>query len=197
MLVIRSHYAATPLQTRGRGFISRVREEEEGERGTTESEPAAMDLQGSEFDRLLFFEAARKTSEANYAKNPLDAEVSTVLTAAASLLGFFLRYLGYWRHFCHDLLPLLHCCWRIRGASAPAIPPVFSDEYILRLRRWAWGGWLLGVILGLGANRVRGNRLEGRGQVELFKGNRPSEAGKDKGGRGDDRRDNKVLWAAF
>ncbi|MQL94029.1 hypothetical protein Taro_026686 [Colocasia esculenta] len=33
-----------------------------------------MDLQQSEFDRLLFFEAARKTSEANYAKNPLDAE---------------------------------------------------------------------------------------------------------------------------
>ncbi|KAA8530100.1 hypothetical protein F0562_004809 [Nyssa sinensis] len=32
-----------------------------------------MDMQ-SDFDRLLFFEHARKTSEANYAKNPLDAE---------------------------------------------------------------------------------------------------------------------------
>lgn len=28
----------------------------------------------SEFDRLLFFEHARKTAEANYAKNPLDAD---------------------------------------------------------------------------------------------------------------------------
>ncbi|CAA6667883.1 unnamed protein product [Spirodela intermedia] len=33
-----------------------------------------MDLQQNEFDRLVFFEAARKTSEANYAKNPLDAD---------------------------------------------------------------------------------------------------------------------------
>lgn len=33
-----------------------------------------MDMQ-SEFDRLLFFEHARKTAEANYAKDPLDAEV--------------------------------------------------------------------------------------------------------------------------
>ncbi|XP_021888259.1 mitochondrial import receptor subunit TOM20-like [Carica papaya] len=32
-----------------------------------------MDMQ-SDFDRLLFFEHARKTAEANYAKNPLDAE---------------------------------------------------------------------------------------------------------------------------
>ncbi|CAA6659930.1 unnamed protein product [Spirodela intermedia] len=33
-----------------------------------------MDLQASEFDRLLFFEHARKTSEAHYASNPLDAD---------------------------------------------------------------------------------------------------------------------------
>ncbi|XP_078434807.1 mitochondrial import receptor subunit TOM20-like [Wolffia australiana] len=33
-----------------------------------------MDLQASEFDRLLFFEHTRKTSEANYASNPLDAD---------------------------------------------------------------------------------------------------------------------------
>ncbi|KAL5793402.1 hypothetical protein ACOSP7_001996 [Xanthoceras sorbifolium] len=32
-----------------------------------------MDMQ-SEFDRLLFFEHARKTAEATYAKNPLDAD---------------------------------------------------------------------------------------------------------------------------
>ncbi|KAJ7970604.1 Mitochondrial import receptor subunit TOM20 [Quillaja saponaria] len=33
-----------------------------------------MDLQQSDFDRLLFFETARKTAEATYAKNPLDAD---------------------------------------------------------------------------------------------------------------------------
>uniref|UniRef100_A0A7N0V8F4 Uncharacterized protein n=1 Tax=Kalanchoe fedtschenkoi TaxID=63787 RepID=A0A7N0V8F4_KALFE len=32
-----------------------------------------MDMQ-NDFDRLLFFEHARKTAEANYIKNPLDAE---------------------------------------------------------------------------------------------------------------------------
>ena len=34
-----------------------------------------MDLQQSEIDRLLFFEHARKTAEATYAQNPLDADV--------------------------------------------------------------------------------------------------------------------------
>ncbi|XP_020227323.1 mitochondrial import receptor subunit TOM20 [Cajanus cajan] len=33
-----------------------------------------MDLQPNEFDRLLFFEHARKTAEADYTKNPLDAD---------------------------------------------------------------------------------------------------------------------------
>lgn len=33
-----------------------------------------MEMQ-SEFDRLLFFEHARKTAETNYAQNPLDADV--------------------------------------------------------------------------------------------------------------------------
>ncbi|KAJ7974867.1 mitochondrial import receptor subunit TOM20 [Quillaja saponaria] len=33
-----------------------------------------MDLQASEFDRLLFFEHARKTAEATYNTNPLDAD---------------------------------------------------------------------------------------------------------------------------
>ncbi|KAL9673573.1 hypothetical protein QQ045_029834 [Rhodiola kirilowii] len=32
-----------------------------------------MDMQ-NDFDRLLFFEHARKTAEANYIKNPLDAD---------------------------------------------------------------------------------------------------------------------------
>lgn len=32
----------------------------------------------SEFDRLLFFEHARKTAEAAYEKNPLDADVCTL-----------------------------------------------------------------------------------------------------------------------
>ncbi|MQL70067.1 hypothetical protein Taro_002351, partial [Colocasia esculenta] len=33
-----------------------------------------MDLQPSEFDRLVIFEHARMTAQANYARNPLDAE---------------------------------------------------------------------------------------------------------------------------
>ncbi len=33
-----------------------------------------MDMQ-NEFDRILFFEHASKTAEANYVKDPLDAEV--------------------------------------------------------------------------------------------------------------------------
>nr|AFK39992.1 unknown [Medicago truncatula] len=33
-----------------------------------------MDFQQNEFDRILFFEHARKTTEAEYAKNPLDAD---------------------------------------------------------------------------------------------------------------------------
>ncbi|CAI0457637.1 unnamed protein product [Linum tenue] len=33
-----------------------------------------MELAGNEFDRILFFEHARKTAEAAYANNPLDAE---------------------------------------------------------------------------------------------------------------------------
>ncbi len=38
-----------------------------------------MDMQRGEFDRILFFEHARKTSEATYAKNPLDADVSSTI----------------------------------------------------------------------------------------------------------------------
>ncbi|KAK9276636.1 hypothetical protein L1049_006172 [Liquidambar formosana] len=34
----------------------------------------AMEFSQNDFDRLLLFEHARKTSEANYAKNPLDAD---------------------------------------------------------------------------------------------------------------------------
>ncbi|XP_061360001.1 mitochondrial import receptor subunit TOM20-like isoform X3 [Gastrolobium bilobum] len=33
-----------------------------------------MDMQQSDFDRLLFFEHARKTAEVEYANNPLDAD---------------------------------------------------------------------------------------------------------------------------
>ena len=38
-----------------------------------------MDLQQSDFDRLLFFEHARKTAEVAYAQNPLDAYVRIFL----------------------------------------------------------------------------------------------------------------------
>lgn len=34
-----------------------------------------MDMQQNDFDRILFFEHSRKTSEATYTKNPLDAGV--------------------------------------------------------------------------------------------------------------------------
>ncbi|RRT84508.1 hypothetical protein BHE74_00011178 [Ensete ventricosum] len=37
-----------------------------------------MDLQANDFDRLVFFEHARKTAEAAYAVNPLDADVSAI-----------------------------------------------------------------------------------------------------------------------
>lgn len=37
-----------------------------------------MEMQG-DFDRLLFFEHARKSAEASYANDPLDAEVRLFL----------------------------------------------------------------------------------------------------------------------
>ncbi|KAF5179880.1 Mitochondrial import receptor subunit tom20 [Thalictrum thalictroides] len=37
-----------------------------------------MEFQQSDFDRLLFFEQTRKTAEVNYAKNPLDPDVSSL-----------------------------------------------------------------------------------------------------------------------
>ena len=36
---------------------------------------AAMDMQQGDLDRIFFFEHARKTAEATYAKDPLDADV--------------------------------------------------------------------------------------------------------------------------
>lgn len=38
-----------------------------------------MEMPQGDFDRLLFFEYARKTAETNYAKNPLDADVTLSL----------------------------------------------------------------------------------------------------------------------
>jgi len=42
-----------------------------------------MDM-GSDFDRLLFFEHARKTAEVNYTKNPLDADVRLLFSLISS-----------------------------------------------------------------------------------------------------------------
>lgn len=37
-----------------------------------------MEFSQDDFDRLLMFEHARKTAEATYARDPLDADVSTL-----------------------------------------------------------------------------------------------------------------------
>lgn len=37
-----------------------------------------MEFSQDDFDRLLRFEHARKSAEATYAKDPLDADVSTI-----------------------------------------------------------------------------------------------------------------------
>ena len=47
-----------------------------------------MDLQQSEFDRLLFFEHARKAAEAEYEKNPLDADVRLFFSLFISFFCF-------------------------------------------------------------------------------------------------------------
>ncbi|XP_059450071.1 mitochondrial import receptor subunit TOM20-like [Corylus avellana] len=48
-----------------------------------------MDMQQGDFDRILFFEHARKTSEATYAKNPLDADNLTRWAGALLELSQF------------------------------------------------------------------------------------------------------------
>lgn len=64
-----------------------------------------MDLQQSDFDRLLFFEHARKTAEATYAKNPLDSDVGFLYGLITVCLWFdcylcrlFERFIFY--YFC-------------------------------------------------------------------------------------------------
>lgn len=39
-----------------------------------------MELPQNDFDRIVFFEHARKTAEVVYAKNPLDADVSSYVS---------------------------------------------------------------------------------------------------------------------
>lgn len=50
-----------------------------------------MDFSQDDFDRLLLFEHTRKTAEANYAENPLDADVRIFLSFT-SFFCFFICY---------------------------------------------------------------------------------------------------------
>lgn len=53
-----------------------------------------MDLQPNDFDRLVFFEHARKAAEAAYAVNPLDADVRDIprfVLFLSRLFGLFQR----------------------------------------------------------------------------------------------------------
>lgn len=46
-----------------------------------------MDMQQGDLDRIFFFEHARKTAEATYAKDPLDADVRFFFFFLNSLFG--------------------------------------------------------------------------------------------------------------
>jgi len=50
-----------------------------------------MEFSQDDFDRLLRFEHARKSAEATYAKDPLDADVSTIY----SLYDALFRLISY------------------------------------------------------------------------------------------------------
>lgn len=69
-----------------------------------------MDMQ-SEFDRILFFEHARKTAEATYVKDPLDAEVHF----------FFIVVIAcyYWMYFffIFDVNLFISDKWRNKGSA--------------------------------------------------------------------------------
>jgi hypothetical protein len=77
-----------------------------------------MEMQ-SEFDRLLFFEHARKTAEATYAKNPQDADVRmTLLFFIEPFFGCnFLLIMFFLVFFCNPFYrrclwnALLICCF--------------------------------------------------------------------------------------
>lgn len=72
-----------------------------------------MDMQ-NDFDRLLFFEHARKTAEATYNENPRDADVRTIIIFfilwfvqmewLPASLSFYLFVLVVWE------FPFF-CCW--------------------------------------------------------------------------------------
>lgn len=61
-----------------------------------ERERHAMDMQ-SDFDRLLFFEHARKTAEAAYAKDPLDADVRSYsfLWSVPVFFAFYFSFISW------------------------------------------------------------------------------------------------------
>lgn len=60
-----------------------------------------MDNNDAEFDAIIMFEQIRKVSEATYLKNPLDADVSSVLrfNIVFCILLFDLCFVIQWMNF--------------------------------------------------------------------------------------------------
>ena len=54
-----------------------------------------MDFSQDDFERLLLFEQARKTAEANYAENPLDVNVCVILFGLYVLTVYLYIYIFF------------------------------------------------------------------------------------------------------
>lgn len=61
-----------------------------------------MDNQ-SDFERMLFFEHARKTAEASYSEDPLDVEVSIIRFSFVSIYNIYIYIIRVHVHFIDSL----------------------------------------------------------------------------------------------